>query len=1311
MGSSRVERLGAAVFLSLVMAFGSGSVALAVEPTPQLAGTASLSAATPATAPGANPAVSAGEYSITGTVSADGGVGVGGIEVMAVHDAGCWGCVEYQSTTNPDGTYEVDVHPGNYGLVYVDPSGYYLNGFIGGSGFTTNPDQAVVEYVDSGNVSDVDVQLGIGQYIEGKISESGGSGVGGIETDIRSVAPGLYQATSTTLSDGTYSVDVPAGSYSLHVIDTNGVYENGYYDSDATGHFAPAVAAASTIVAAGYGATADLTLSSGNYISGTVTGTGGVALAGIAVEAFTFNSDFSYDGHATTNGSGFYSIDVAPGTYSVEFVGGKAYVTGYYTSSGFSDYAPSATPLTVGPDKTDIDIQLPAATYIRGTITGSGGPVAGVNVIALGGMGRGGSDTTAADGTYEVYAPTPYNYRLHIYDDGGDYLDGCYDSTTSDFTIDCDDAGAIAMAGSDVVADITLEAGYQISGKVYGSEGPLEGVDVSASQAEGGYTPDDATTAADGSYDFRVPAGSYTLGFGDSGDSTYLNGFYESGASGNFTTDEEDATAIPVSDQDVSVEDVTMEQLTSPGMPTGVTATRDNASSTVSWSAPSDDGGSAITGYTVTSSPGGKTCGWTSGPLSCTVSGLTNGTPYTFTVKARNGVGTGQASNPSSPVTPATVPDSPTALQAIAGNALVSLSWTAPVHDGGSPITGYTVTETEQGLGVVACSSDGPTSCTVSGLTNGTEYKFTVSATNDVGAGLASGSNAVTPHVSVLTQPTGVSAVAGDSSATVSWSAPSDDGGSTISAYTATSNPDGKTCGWTSGPLSCTVSGLTPGTAYTFTVTAANGSGTGPASEPSDPVTPSGPVPSAPTAVTAIAADGSALVSWAAPISDGGYAITDYVVEDADGAVCHAGTALFCNVTGLANQTSYTFKVYAHTVAGDGAKSDPSGPVTTHAMGTYHPVTPIRLVDSRIAVGLPTKLTAGVPQSFPVTDTMGLPDQITAVTANVTVVLATAAGSVYLGPDAIARPSTATVSFNKNDNTAFGSTIAVGEDGTISATYMAASGTTNLVVDITGYFTPGASGDTYHPVSPVRLLDTRSKNGLSGKFKINTPRTLQVTGRGGIPASAVAVTGNLTVTNATGSWAVYLGPVAMAKPTTSTINFVKGQTRANSLTVPLGTGGKLSATFLGSGKSTIDLVFDVTGYYTADGTGEKYIPITPSALLDTRTGIGLAGKFKANTPRTFAVWDHGDVPEAAIGVTGIVAVVNQSANWAVFVGPNSTAKPTTSVLNFVKGDTCSNGFTVPLSATGALSATYMGPSGATTDMAVVITGYFVGAVP
>ena len=394
-----------------------------------------------------------------------------------------------------------------------------------------------------------------------------------------------------------------------------------------------------------------------------------------------------------------------------------------------------------------------------------------------------------------------------------------------------------------------------------------------------------------------------------------------------------------------------------------------------------------------------------------------------------------------------------------------------------------------------------------------------------------------------------------------------------------------------------------------------------------------------------------------------------------------------------------------------GAMALPDASAPPVVTGTYHPIAPVRLLDTRSGNGLSGKLAGSAPRTFQVTGRGGITAGSTAVTANVTVVHPSAAASVYLGPEPLAYPATSTINFNYNDTTAYGSTIALKADGTMSATYMVSSGATDLVIDITGYFTPDNLGATYHSIAPARLLDTRTGNGLAGKFNAGVPRAFQVWGRGGVPGNATAVTGNVTVTGATSTAAVYVGPDPIVSPLASTINFAAGQVRANSLTVAIGQTGALNATLLASGTNTTDLVFDVTGYYTADATGAGYVPIAPDPLLDTGTGNGLSGKFTAGSPRTVAIGGRGRVPLTATGVAGIVSVRNQTANYALFIGPSPVAKPPVSNLNFVKGDNCSNGFTVALSAAGMLSVTYLGPAKATTNVALVITGYFTPLTP
>jgi hypothetical protein len=284
----------------------------------------------------------------------------------------------------------------------------------------------------------------------------------------------------------------------------------------------------------------------------------------------------------------------------------------------------------------------------------------------------------------------------------------------------------------------------------------------------------------------------------------------------------------------------TVTPVTVPGAPTGVTASAGNAQATVSFTAPASNGGSPITSYTVTSTPGGISQDGASSPI--VVTGLKNGTAYTFTVKATNAAGTGVASSPSNKVTPMTIPGAPTGVKATAGNGQATVSFTAPASNGGSPITSYTVYYTYfNGITFIRLTVNGALSpIVVKGLTNGSTYQFAVTATNAVGEGLMSAnSNAVTP-ATVPGAPTGVTASAGNAQAAVSFTAPASDGGSPITSYTVTSTPGGVTKQGTTSPI--VVTGLKNLIPYTFTVKATNTAGTGMASSPSNVVVPRIPI-------------------------------------------------------------------------------------------------------------------------------------------------------------------------------------------------------------------------------------------------------------------------------------------------------------------------------------------------------------------------------------------------------------------------------------------------------------------------------------
>ena len=387
---------------------------------------------------------------------------------------------------------------------------------------------------------------------------------------------------------------------------------------------------------------------------------------------------------------------------------------------------------------------------------------------------------------------------------------------------------------------------------------------------------------------------------------------------------------------------------TVPGPPRNVVATAANLSATVTWDAPTNPGGANITGYTVTaadstvSTRGGQSCTWTSGPLTCTVTGLTNGDSYSFSITATNSLGTGVASTASNAVVPAvTAPSAPTGLVATPGNTTAALTWTAP-SNGGSAITGYNVYEASSSGGEnYAAPVNGTlisgTTTTVTGLTNGTTYYLTVKAVNAIGSSPASSEVFAIPAGTVPGAPTGVNATPGLASATVAWTAPSNLGGSAVTRYTAVaadstaSARGGQTCTWTTGPLSCIVSGLTDGDSYTFTVTATNSVGTSAPSTASSAVVPALSAPLALTSLVATPGNHNVVLTWTAP-SNGGAAIIGYNLYEGTtagsenyGSPVNGGiliTATSVTVSNLTNGHTYYFTVEAVNAVGSAPASN-----------------------------------------------------------------------------------------------------------------------------------------------------------------------------------------------------------------------------------------------------------------------------------------------------------------------------------------------------------------------------------------------------
>ncbi len=352
--------------------------------------------------------------------------------------------------------------------------------------------------------------------------------------------------------------------------------------------------------------------------------------------------------------------------------------------------------------------------------------------------------------------------------------------------------------------------------------------------------------------------------------------------------------------------------ISTPSDPQNVSAVAGNTYVEIIFSAPVSDGGSTITNYIITDSDDTVVASGTYSPIR--IDGLTNGTSYTFYVKAVNAAGIGTSSAPISatPYSNTTVPDAPTDVVASTGNTYIDITFSGPANDGGSPILYYIITDSDDNS--VASGTNSP--IRVDGLTNGTSYTFYVKAVNDVGFGSSSSGVTVTPYT-IPSEPQNVSATAGNTYADILFSAPETDGGSSILSYIITDPNDITTASGSS--LSIRVSGLTNGITYTFYVKAVNAAGIGSPSAPVSviPYT----VPSEPLNVRALAGNAYIDMSFSEPASAGGSPIQYYIISDLSGTITATGSNSPIKISGLTNGRTYTYKVAAVNSSGTGSYS------------------------------------------------------------------------------------------------------------------------------------------------------------------------------------------------------------------------------------------------------------------------------------------------------------------------------------------------------------------------------------------------------
>jgi len=311
----------------------------------------------------------------------------------------------------------------------------------------------------------------------------------------------------------------------------------------------------------------------------------------------------------------------------------------------------------------------------------------------------------------------------------------------------------------------------------------------------------------------------------------------------------------------------------------------------------------------------------------------------------------------------------------------------------------------------------------------------------------------------------------------------------------------------------------------------------------------------------------------------------------------------------------------------------------------FVPVTPARLLDTR-----PTGASLGPASRIdvPVVGRAGIPADARAVAVNVTAVHSSGLTHVRAWPAGAPVPNASVTNTDPQRTSAATTIVGVGGEGRISL--WNASGSTHLLVDVTGYFVDAATGSGFAAAAtPTRLLDTRTDGGAVAG---GTRRTVQVAGRAGVPADATAVVLNVTST-AGGQGYVSVVPRGAAAGVVSTVNHQPQRDVANRAVVPL-TGGAVDVDVAGA---SAHVVVDVVGWFSPSASA-RFTPVVPVRAFDTRATSPLG----AAEARPFDLAGVG-VPADASAVALSLTATQPSAFATYLTVWGAGARPGTSDLN------------------------------------------------
>ncbi len=375
-----------------------------------------------------------------------------------------------------------------------------------------------------------------------------------------------------------------------------------------------------------------------------------------------------------------------------------------------------------------------------------------------------------------------------------------------------------------------------------------------------------------------------------------------------------------------------------------------------------------------------------------------------------------------------------------------------------------------------------------------------------------------------------------------------------------------------------------------------------------------------------------------------------------------------------------------------GVDEPPPGTSRALAPGApFQPVTPFRFADSRLNHGIGL-LPAGQHIRVKVAGTPGIPADATAVSASFTITEPIAGGFLTAYNCLGGLPAVSTLNYERQQ-TVSNQAIVPLDGGDVCLFSLA---TAHIVIDINGYVAPSGT-QTFSPVQPKRLLDTRNGAMLNAGVRMAVPMT---GGPSPVPAGATAVAINLTaVQPSTDGW-IRAFPCDQSEPDTSSVSARYTRVTASSVIVPLAADGTICLTSMMSS----DVVIDVTGWF-GSSAGLDFVPVDPIRLTDTRSFDTTLNPWTrgqmlpAGTVVEIGVAGVRGVPAGISGATiNLVALGAYSPGWLRVVPCG--AESDVSNVNFSSPAPIANGANVRLSASGTICVVGM----STTHFLIDITG-------